>query len=155
MKETQLEIHNDDRIKMARTVEISKRSPATEKFRVGCVITDKNGKELATGFTAEEPGFHAEEIAIKKLKASGLEAQALGGSIFSTVEPCHPRLSGKTACTDHILTLGLSRVLYVLDEPPIFVKCEGAKTLREKGFKVIIMPEFKEEVLRINEHIIK
>jgi len=93
---------------MARAVELSSMSPETKTFRVGCVITDKDGKELATGFTGEKEGFHAEEIAISKLE--GRRAETEGGSIFSTVEPCHPRKSGKTSCTSHILTLKLARV---------------------------------------------
>lgn len=43
----------------------------------------------------------------------------------------------------------------MLDEPTTFVTCEGAKTLRANGLEVVQMPEFKEEVLKINEHILK
>ena len=147
-----IEINNQDIEKMMRAIELSKTSPETKTFRVGCVITDKNGVVLETGYTGEQAGFHAEEIAIGKLK--GQEEKAKGGSIFSAVEPCHPRKSGKTSCTEHILRLNLARVLYVLDEPPIFVECKGAETLRAKGLKVIKIEEFEQEVRKINQHIL-
>ncbi len=118
-----------------------------------------------SGFTGEMEGFHAEEIVIKKLKLAGLEEVARGGSIYSTIEPCHPRRSGKTSCTDHILSLGVSRVIYVLDEPKKifkiagpgekFIDCQGAKTLRERGLEVVHMSELEEEVREINQHILK
>jgi pyrimidine deaminase RibD-like protein len=146
------EIREDDRKKMSQAIELSRTSPEVKTFRVGCVITDANGKELATGYTGEKVGFHAEEIAISKLVGS--EKLAKNGSIFSTVEPCHPRKSGKTSCTEHILKFGLARVLYVLDEPPIFVDCLGAETLSANGLKVIRMPEFEEEVRAINKLIL-
>jgi pyrimidine deaminase RibD-like protein len=138
---------------MARAVELSKTSPEIKTFRVGCVIADVDGKEIASGFTGEKKGFHAEEIAIGKL--AGQEERARGGTIFSTLEPCHPRKSGKTSCTDHILKLHMARVVYVLDEPALFVECKGAETLRAQGLEVVKMPEFEEEVREINHHLLK
>lgn len=152
MNEGRIEMHNEDYQQMARAVELSRTSPEVKTFRVGCVITDKNGQEISSGFTGEKEGFHAEEIAISKLQSR--EGDVEGGSIFSTLEPCHPRKSGKTSCTSHILTLKLARVRYVLKEPPTFVECRGAETLRGHGLDVQEMPEFKEAVLEINRHIL-
>jgi 5-amino-6-(5-phosphoribosylamino)uracil reductase len=121
---------------MARAVELSFCCPPSEKaFCVGAVIAAPDGTIIATGYSREwEGSWHAEEIAIEKAHRAGTDLH--GMAIYSSMEPCHPRLSGKISCADHILAAGITRVIYCLQEPPIFVTCRSKEHLAQAGVSI-------------------
>jgi pyrimidine deaminase RibD-like protein len=129
-------ISNQDTQYLRLAVELADRSPPTARsFSVGAVIVSGSGKVVATGFTREYgPDWHAEEVAIEKARRKG--ASLAGCVLYSSIEPCGRRLSGRTPCADHIIASGISRVVYCLDEPPVFVRPSGRERLIAAGITV-------------------
>jgi pyrimidine deaminase RibD-like protein len=110
--------------------------PVESAYCVGCVIVQSNSAEsidqdktitvtpMATGFSRELPGnTHAEECALMKLKMD--EQSAFGCDMYTTMEPCSKRLSGKEPCVKHIINAKVGRVFIGTREPDHFVKCKG------------------------------
>ncbi len=114
-----------DRRLMEEAVELAFLCPPDERaFAVGCIIADANGKLVSSGYSRElGPGLHAEEVAIEKARRAGKSLK--GCTLYSSLEPCHPRLSGKTSCAQHIIESGIARIVFCLKEPPVFVDCQG------------------------------
>lgn len=124
-----------DRNLLAQAVELSFSCPPSDQaYAVGAVIASPGGTVISTGYSREwDDGWHAEEIAIEKARRAGKNLQ--GTTIYSSMEPCHPRLSGKKSCTDHIIESGIRRVVFCLKEPPHFTKCRGAEHLAGAGIE--------------------
>lgn len=131
-------------------LQLSRRCPKTnQSFAVGAVITDQSGKLLATGYSLEwGASWHAEHVALEKAVRLGHSVQ--GGTVYCTMEPCSIRLSGKTPCAQRIADAGISRVVFILPEPPVFVRCEGVQFLTDRGITVERHDRFAEWVERIN-----
>ncbi|KAI9184182.1 hypothetical protein H9P43_003235 [Blastocladiella emersonii ATCC 22665] len=123
---------------------------------------------LATGYSRELPGnTHAEECCFLKLQQLSPSPDAApwspavrailcapGVTLYTTMEPCTTRLSGREGCTAHALALGLRRVVMGIAEPSdIFVKCTGAEMLAEHGVEVVVRAGFEEECWAPNRHI--
>ncbi len=135
---------------LRQAVELADRSPQNAvSFSVGAVIVSAQGKVLATGFTRElGENWHAEEAAIEKARRQGVD---LGGaSLFSSIEPCGQRLSGRACCADHIIRAGIRRVVYCIEEPPVFVHPRGRERLVEAGVDVDSDDRFSDAVLKNN-----
>jgi pyrimidine deaminase RibD-like protein len=94
---------------------------------------------------------HAEELTIAKALEKG--ANLSGATIYSSLEPCHPRLSGKTSCTDLIIKAGIKKVVCALLEPPVFVTCTGLAKLKEHGIEVMVLHELGEQVKLTNNQL--
>lgn len=126
----------DEKALMAHAVELSFCCPPSEKaFSVGAIIVAPDGRVISTGYSREwEGSWHAEEIAIEKARKAGIDLR--GAAIYSSMEPCHPRLSGKTSCADRIIAAGIARVVYCLAEPPLFVTCQGQEHLSQAGVRI-------------------
>ncbi|MFI3277917.1 MAG: dihydrofolate reductase family protein [Rikenellaceae bacterium] len=142
-----------DKLYMSRAVEASRNSPpAATCYRVGAVVVTSKG-EIFEGYTHEgSPTHHAEQIAIFKAQKNGAELK--GSTIYSTIEPCSKRTSEPKSCSQLIMELGFSRVVFALYEPSCFVCCEGASNLRRAGVEVKQMAEFEAPVRKINAHVI-
>src|SRR5437867_2983690 len=104
---------------LSMAIELSRRCPkADHSFAVGAVVVDGADRLLATGYSLElGPGWHAEEVALSKAAEAGLDLR--GGTMFTSLEPCSVRLSGKRPCTEHLLAAGIRRVVFALAEPPL------------------------------------
>jgi hypothetical protein len=61
--------------------------------------------------------------------------------VYTTLEPCSLRLSGKQSCTVRLLQLGVSRVFIGALEPDLFVRCEGRQLLGQAGVEVQMLDE--------------
>jgi len=86
---------------------------------VGAVIA-RDGYVLATGFRGEKAlGAHAEESALAKLTA----VQAVGTTIYSTLEPCTVR--GQMACAQRLITKQVSRVCIGMLDPNPDIRGQG------------------------------
>jgi tRNA (adenine-N(1)-)-methyltransferase non-catalytic subunit len=141
-----------DRMRLACTLAES-CVPVASAYNVGAVLVAPDGAVRATGFSRELPGnTHAEEVCLAKAGEGG----ARGCTIFTTMEPCSTRLSGKAACADTLQAAGVVRVVLSVPEPPHFVAdCTGAAQLRRAGLVVDTVDdaECRARALGCNRHI--
>ncbi|MGQ0778905.1 MAG: deaminase [Pseudonocardiales bacterium] len=139
---------------MRRAIELSHQCPRTEgAYSVGAVITDAEGREIATGYSREtDPKVHAEESALAKLPTD--DPRLKEATIYSTLEPCSQRASRPRACTQLILDAGIPRVVIAWREPSLFVEnCVGVESLEQHGIHVVEMPEFADEAKGASSHL--
>lgn len=115
---------------------------------VGCVVLDKNGKEIATGYHKEYGAPHAEADALSKL---GDEAQ--GGTLIVNLEPCSHH--GKTPpCADLIIKKGIKTLVIGMKDPNPNVSGNGAQKCKNAGIEVI-ENVLHDECVNLNEVFIK
>ena len=96
---------------------------------VGCVVLDKNGKVVSTGYHHRYGENHAERDALLKLKNN----EAEGGTLYVNLEPCSHW--GKTPpCTDLIIERKIKRV--VIGMKDVNPKVSGIKILKSAGIEV-------------------
>lgn len=114
---------------------------------VGCVILDKNGNEIATGYHKKCGGAHAERDALNKV------TDAKDCTLIVNLEPCCHK--GKTPpCTDIIIEKGIKRVVYGMKDPNPLVSGKGLEILQKNGIE-IIGPIMEKECNKLNEIFIK
>ena len=80
-----------------------------------------------------------------------------GATLYSTMEPCGLRLSGKCGCAQRLLAAGVARVVLAVLEPPTFVaQCTGAELLRQGGVRVDRLGDVECERLALaaNAHVL-
>lgn len=146
-----------DLIHLRTALEVGTKSQNASYYGVGAIIVDRHGSLISSGFTGEKvPGFleresslHAEEAAI--LKAQQLGRSILSATMYSTMEPCSRRKSGREACSNIIIRSGLSRVVFGAHEPyhpDLDIVCEGKKLLLDAGLTVLNVKELEEECLK-------
>ena len=144
----------DHRFYMDQALEIAESCRDIEWYGVGCVIVSPSKEILATGYTGElkeRDGKlrHAEDVAIAKAQSRGKDLK--GAILYSTMEPCSVRASGKTPCVSHILEAGIGAVVYGAREPfdpALNIVCEGRGKLAERGVRVIHFEESEERCLK-------
>ena len=142
----------DDRRFLQQAIELSRRCPpSATAFSVGAVLV-RDGLVVATGFSREERGDeHAEERAIRRAHEHG---QSAGGcTLYSSLEPCATRKSGRRACCDRIVEAGITRVVFASEEPPVFVRGGGAGCLRAAGVEVRQIADLAGDVREVNAHL--
>jgi pyrimidine deaminase RibD-like protein len=146
-----------DRFWMLRALELAKRVQRTTIYAVGCVIVSAEGEELASGYTGEQQyqdegpsSFpHAEEVALSKLTPETLRRAA---ALYTSLEPCSQRASGRRCCADRIRESGVRRVVYAAREPfddRLGIRCCGAEQLTSAGVECVQYQELEAEALRI------
>lgn len=97
---------------------------------VGCVVLDKNGKILSTGYHAKCGEKHAERDALDKIQIGC----AKDGTLYVNLEPCSHY--GKTPpCTDLIIEHGIKKVVIGMRDPNPNV--DGISKLKDAGIEVI------------------
>jgi pyrimidine deaminase RibD-like protein len=139
---------------LSRAVELSRHCPPSDSaFSVGAVLTAADGRVLATGYSREggDDRVHAEEAALAKLPADAL----VGGTVYSSLEPCSTRASRPTTCTELILASGAARVVFAWREPAVIVDGRGAEELASAGLTVVEVPELADAVREINAHVLR
>ena len=143
-----------DREWLLKAIELSRQCPFTQNaYSVGAIVIGTVNNLISSGFSRDAASYvHAEESAIQKAVEQGYNLN--GATIYSSLEPCHPRLSGRTSCADLIIKAGIKRVVFALCEPPVFVVCNGSAHLRENGVEVDIIEELASLVEEINGEII-
>ncbi|MBO0889769.1 MAG: hypothetical protein J2P14_02565 [Acidothermales bacterium] len=143
-----------DLVVLQRAVELSRRCPRSESaFAVGAVVVAADGRELATGYSREggDDRVHAEEAALAKLPPGA----AVGGTVYSSLEPCSARASRPISCTRLILASGAARVVFAWREPAVVVDGRGAEELAAAGIEVVEVPELADAVREINAHLLR
>jgi diaminohydroxyphosphoribosylaminopyrimidine deaminase/5-amino-6-(5-phosphoribosylamino)uracil reductase len=101
--------------------------------RVGCVITDRDGRVLGRGFTQRAGEAHAEVMALRDAASRGADVR--GATAFVTLEPCSHH--GRTPpCCDALIAAGIARVVAALQDPNPLVAGQGTERLRAAGIEV-------------------
>jgi diaminohydroxyphosphoribosylaminopyrimidine deaminase/5-amino-6-(5-phosphoribosylamino)uracil reductase len=154
-----------DRHWLSAAIELSLRCPpSATAFSVGAVLVAADGNVLSAGYSRElDPADHAEEVALAKIglpeangpaAASANQAQLVGATMYSSLEPCAARASRPTPCADLIIASGIGRVVIAWREPPIFVPGGGAVRLRKAGLAVVVLPELAGAARTVNAHLL-
>lgn len=116
---------------------------------VGCVVLDKNGNEISTGYHHKYGDNHAERDALLKLN----NGEEKGGTLIVNLEPCFHH--GKTPpCADLIIERGLKRVVIGMQDVNPIVAGNGIRKLKKAGIEVI-EDVLKNECEVLNEVFIK
>ena len=116
---------------------------------VGCVVLDKDGNEISTGFHHKYGENHAERDALLKLT----KGEEKGGTLIVNLEPCSHH--GKTPpCADLIIERGLKRVVIGMQDVNPIVAGNGIKRLKNAGIEVV-EHVLEDECKSLNEVFIK
>ncbi|KAJ1498828.1 DRAP deaminase [Coelomomyces lativittatus] len=128
-------------------------TPIESGYCVGAVLVNPDGV-LSTGYSRELPGnTHAEEVCFMKLVHRNEEVFMDNVTLYTTMEPCGQRLSGKQSCVDWILNSKLQRIVMGIHEPSLFVKGTGVHVLTQAGIGIIRYPEFDAACWAPNRHL--
>jgi diaminohydroxyphosphoribosylaminopyrimidine deaminase/5-amino-6-(5-phosphoribosylamino)uracil reductase len=105
--------------------------------RVGCVLSDVNGRQLGTGHTQQAGGPHAEVMALRHAHEQG--HAAAGSTAYVSLEPCSHH--GRTPpCCDALIEAGIARVVVATLDPNPLVAGQGVAKLRTAGIDVEVLP---------------
>ncbi|WP_435583625.1 bifunctional diaminohydroxyphosphoribosylaminopyrimidine deaminase/5-amino-6-(5-phosphoribosylamino)uracil reductase RibD [Microbulbifer variabilis] len=135
---------------MGRAIQLAERGLYTTmpNPRVGCVITDANGKVIAEGWHKRAGEPHAE---IEALRDAGERTR--GAIVYVTLEPCSH--SGRTGpCAEALVQAGVARVVYGMEDPNPRVAGSGLQKLRDAGIEVE-GPVLEERCRALNPGFIK
>jgi pyrimidine deaminase RibD-like protein len=124
----------NERELMELAVKLAEHSVAEDDGRphpmVGAVIV-RDGHILQTGYRGEKkPGDHAEETALAKLTG----AQAVGTTVYSTLEPCTTR--GRMPCAQWLITKQVKRVVIGMLDPNPDIRGQGEWMLENHGISI-------------------
>ncbi|KAI5464621.1 cytidine deaminase-like protein [Mariannaea sp. PMI_226] len=152
----------DHKAAMQRALEQAKKSPPKPtNFCVGAIIVRLSDNTIiAEGYTLELPGnTHAEECCLLKLAQQyGVSEEDLPGvidgphALYTTVEPCYKRLSGKLPCVQRVLRQNswISTVYVGVQEPEKFVgQNTGISTIKAAGIDVHHVTGLEEDILKV------
>lgn len=136
-------------------VQLSKKSIAENDGKlhpyVGVVVV-KNGNVIATGFRGEtgKGGDHGEFCALKKVNADVDNVDLSGCTVYTTLEPCTERKTGKTPCANRLINGKISRVVYGLADKDESVY--GHHAIVEAGIEVGLFPnDLMPELFALNK----
>ena len=141
--------NNPDAKYMKKCLSLAKRGKGkvSPNPLVGCVVLNKKGEIISTGYHHKYGENHAERDALLKLK----KGEAEGGTLYVNLEPCSHH--GKTPpCTDIILEHKIKRVVYGMKD--VNPKVSGAEVLKKAGVN-ITEGVLKEEAEFLNRIFIK
>lgn len=144
---------NDPRFFMQLALDEAKKcTPSQTAFSVGAVLVDSTIRPhriLATGFSRElEGNTHAEEVCFTKLmKEASPPGNEIECTLYTTMEPCSERLSGKKPCVDRIVEFGRVSTVYVgCQEPSTFVAENTATSkLAGQGIRYLLVDGMSSE----------
>jgi pyrimidine deaminase RibD-like protein len=143
-----VQLHQDallDRKFMLRAIELARKcttEPGKDKPspKVGAVVV-RNGKILGEAYRGEPfrgklaPGDHAEFVLLeKKLK----DKQLAGATLYTTLEPCTRRGTGKVPCAERIIDRRLKRVVIGALDPDESVSGKGQMRLQDAGIETAL-----------------
>lgn len=127
--------------------------PSSTAFSVGAVLLSASGKLLSHGYSRELPGnTHAEQVCLLKLSSL---SSAVGGTIYSTMEPCGDRSAGNTPCADLIIESQIAKCIVGIKEPRNFVEnTRGLQRLIDSGVIVEFVEGLSDECRAPNKHLL-
>ncbi len=121
-----------DREMMVYALRLAERglNSTTPNPRVGCVIANASAEVVGEGFHVTAGQAHAE---INALNAAGDLAK--GATVYVTLEPCAHH--GKTGpCAAALVSAGVARVVYAMEDPNPEVAGAGLECLRNAGIQI-------------------
>ena len=98
--------------------------------RVGCVITNADGRVIGRGHTQQAGGAHAEVMALRHAGDA-----ARGSAAYVTLEP-HAHQGRTPPCTDALIEAGVAAVHVAIVDPNPKVSGAGIEALRAAGIEV-------------------
>ncbi|KAF4982300.1 hypothetical protein FZEAL_2049 [Fusarium zealandicum] len=147
---------------MQRALGLANNSPPKPtNFRVGALIVRLDDNTIiAEGYTLELHGnTHAEECCLLKLaEQHGTTEEKLSDvlkgphALYTTVEPCFKRLSGKLPCVERVLRQKswITKVYVGVQEPETFVgENTGRKSIEDAGIEVHHVGGLEDEILKV------
>ncbi|KAG6014553.1 hypothetical protein E4U54_005109 [Claviceps lovelessii] len=147
---------------MQHALELARKSPPrSSNFRVGALLVRlDDGQVVAEGYTLEcEGNTHAEECCFLKLAddlsttEDGLAHVVKGPhALYTTMEPCFKRLSGKLPCVERVLRQKswITEVYVGVQEPDKFVgQNPGRGMLASAGIRVVPVPGLENDILEV------
>ncbi len=106
--------------------------------RVGCIMGHADGRVLASGYTQQAGGAHAEVAALSEAARGGIDVR--GATAWVTLEPCAHH--GRTPpCCDALVRAGIARVVIGIRDPFEQVDGRGIERLRAAGIEVSMADE--------------
>ena len=114
---------------------------------VGTVVV-RDGEILAAGYHDRYRGPHAERMAFDYADEHGIDMH--GATVIDTLEPCC-HVGSQPACTDLILSHGITRVVVGSIDPNPIVAGKGLRILEENGVEVVY-DVMRAECDAINRH---
>lgn len=114
---------------------------------VGCVILNRDGQFLSSGYYSHYGSIHAEISALNKIKDKKI---LKGAHLFVTLEPC-VHFGQNPPCMDSLLKQPFASVTYGREDPNPKVKGQGLKKLKQKGIKVRSSPFLQKSIRRLYE----
>ena len=139
----------NDHYWMSQALRLAERGFYTTKPnpRVGCVIV-KDNQLIAEGWHYRAGDAHAEVNALRDAGDKSRNATA-----YVTLEPCSH--TGKTGpCANALVTAGIARVVYAMQDPNPLVAGRGLKILRDAGIDVT-GPVLESSARELNSGFIK
>ena len=136
---------------MQKCIELAKQAEGQTSPNplVGCVILDKYGNEISTGYHHKYGDNHAERDALLKLH----NGEENGGTLIVNLEPCSH--FGKTPpCADLIIERGIKKVVIGMRDVNPIVGGNGIRKLKNAGIEVI-ENVLEDECKILNEIFIK
>jgi pyrimidine deaminase RibD-like protein len=152
-----------DRRFLRAACELARRClPSDSAFSVGAIIVSAEGEILSTGYSREQQDHdHAEEVALRKLAERTLgegkpapDPRLRHATIYSSLVPCGARASRPVTCVQHIIAVGIPRVVFAWREPRIFTDGQGAEQLLAAGVTVIEIPDLAAAARSANAHLL-
>jgi pyrimidine deaminase RibD-like protein len=104
--------------------------------RVGVVIV-KEGKIIAQAHRNER-GEHGEYVALQK--HLGGRGEAVGSTVYTTLEPCSSRGRGKTPCAEWLIQNGVAKVWVGTLDPDPRIQGHGVRNLQAARIEVQMFP---------------
>lgn len=126
-----MSVTSDDKQWMSRALQLAERGRYTAKPNpcVGCVIV-ADGVLIGEGWHHKAGLAHAEVNAL-----ASAAAKASGATAYVTLEPCNHQ--GRTGpCTQALISAGVSRVVFAMQDPNPLVAGQGLEVLRQAGISV-------------------
>jgi diaminohydroxyphosphoribosylaminopyrimidine deaminase/5-amino-6-(5-phosphoribosylamino)uracil reductase len=123
------------------------RHTARPNPAVGCVVV-KGGVIVGEGFTQPPGQAHAEVVALQQAGEA-----ARGAVAYVSLEPCAHH--GRTGpCSDALISAGVVRVVYGMEDPNPLVCGKGLQRMRDAGIEVI-GPVLESEARAVNPGFIR
>jgi diaminohydroxyphosphoribosylaminopyrimidine deaminase/5-amino-6-(5-phosphoribosylamino)uracil reductase len=118
---------------------------------VGCIIIDKNGKVIGTGYHQKFGEAHAEVLAVHDAEKNGHSLK--GATVFVNLEPCTHH--GKTPpCTDLLIEKKIAKCVIGMQDPNPQVHGKGIAKMKAAGIEVVT-GILEEESKELNKFFIK
>jgi diaminohydroxyphosphoribosylaminopyrimidine deaminase / 5-amino-6-(5-phosphoribosylamino)uracil reductase len=134
--EDEMQFSEAEQRAMRRALELATTPgvPLGPNPRVGCVLLDPDGTEVAEGYHRGAGTPHAEAAALAQLRDAGAGDAARGTTAVVTLEPCDH--TGRTGpCSQALVEAGVARVVFAQADPNPVAR-GGAATLRAAGVDV-------------------